>query len=94
MCEYIYWKGFNIFVRIMGGIWLVGGSIGLFESLKLIPSGKTILVNGSPSNDPMIKFITIFLCALVTVSGLLMLKVKAYYPKKIQDWIKQSATNI
>ena len=90
-CQYIYWKGFNIFVRIMGVIWLIGGCIALFQSLKIISSNEMILVNGSPSNDPVLKSITIFLCAVVAVSGLLMLRVKVYYPNKIQDWINQNA---
>ncbi len=87
-CEYIYWKGFNLFVRIMGALWLIGGSVALFQSFKFIPSTNMILVNKSPTTDPVMKIIAIFACLLVALFGLLMLKVKAYYPKRIQEWIK------
>ncbi|MGH7976041.1 MAG: hypothetical protein ACREC8_05220 [Limisphaerales bacterium] len=75
----MFWQAFNIFVRITGVWFILGGIVFIIWGLSLIlNSDATINVNGVPSKDLWAKSIVLVAGLIISVLGILLLVARSY----------------
>ena len=79
----LYWKLLTIYARLIGGAFTFGGIIFIIWGIRLlVDHNSTIMINGSPTNDPYMKAIVLFMSVFVGVSGVLLLKARPFRNSK------------
>jgi hypothetical protein len=72
---------FNFGARITGVALIVVGSVFSFWALRLVLDAEsTMMVNGVPENDPVMKWVLLLLFLLLTVLGVFLLFARPYRP--------------
>ncbi len=81
--EKVFWRVFNVCVRIVGvGFIIAGGIICLWGVSLLLRSNSTISVNGVPTDDVFVKTIITIVPFLVALLGVLLVRAPYYEPSK------------
>ncbi|MBC3873365.1 hypothetical protein [Undibacterium flavidum] len=79
----IHWKSFNFLTRrVMALSFIVGGAISTMYGIPSILPGGTILVEGVPSDDLVLRWTVVLLPSLVVVLGIALYRVAPSEPKK------------
>jgi len=82
--EYKHWKLFNLFIRLIGVIFLVLGVIASIQAFRILLDTDSLLkLKGYNINETTLKYIIVVVPILVVICGLLLIVVPKYFPKRI-----------
>lgn len=79
----VHWKVFNLSVRrfIAIGFVVIGLVLTLFGIPSVLPGG-TVLVNGVPSDDLVLRWIVLLLPLVVVLLDIALYRAQPYVPRK------------
>ena len=78
-----YWLFFNFMVRrvVASGFVVIGLIIALSNFKAILPDG-TIMMNGSPTDDIVLRAVSVFMPLVISVLGIALYRVEPFKPNE------------